>query len=102
VTGFGSILAFVCTLATHNKGGSNAGRVLGGVSLIHIAAGCPGFQASGGLLAGARSAHLGLHKTSDLRVSIAPLADAVASGSPSRTRLTISGDSQARWIRLLT
>src|SRR5260370_29000284 len=47
-------------------------------------------------------AYLCLHKISDLRVSIAPLASAVASGSPSRTRPTRSGDSQATWTRLLT
>src|SRR4030081_3898142 len=41
-------------------------------------------------------------RASDLRVSIAPLANAVAAGSPSNTRSTISGDNQARWIRLLT
>jgi hypothetical protein len=46
--------------------------------------------------------YLGLQKTSDLRVSNAPLANTVASGSPSRTRPTRSGDNQARWIRLLT
>ena len=33
--------------------------------------------------------------------SIAVLASLVATGSPSKTRSTISGDSQARWIRLL-
>ena len=49
-----------------------------------------------------RRFYRGLHKTSDLRVRIAPLANAVASGSPSRTRPTRSGDNQARWIRLLT
>jgi hypothetical protein len=48
------------------------------------------------------SSYLGLHKTLDLRVSIALLANAVASGSPSMTRPTRSGDNQARWIRLLT
>jgi len=42
------------------------------------------------------------HKMSELRVSIAVLATEVASGSPSRTLLTRSGDSQARWIKLLT
>ena len=42
------------------------------------------------------------HKTSDLRVSMAILARAVASASPPRTRPTRSGDNQARWIRLLT
>jgi hypothetical protein len=46
--------------------------------------------------------YLGLQKTSDLRVSNAPFANTVASGSPSRTRPTKSGDNQARWIRLLT
>jgi hypothetical protein len=48
------------------------------------------------------SGYLCLHKTSDLRESIAALASAVASGSPSKTRPTRSGDNQARWIRLLT
>jgi hypothetical protein len=43
-----------------------------------------------------------LQRTSDLRVSIVALATAVASESPSRIRPTRSGDSQARWIRLLT
>ena len=48
------------------------------------------------------SSYLCLHRTSDLRVSIAALAKAVAAESPSKTRSTTSGESQARWIRLLT
>lgn len=43
-----------------------------------------------------------LQRTSDLRESIAALANAVASESPSKTRPTRLGDNQARWIRLLT
>jgi hypothetical protein len=39
-----------------------------------------------------------LQRLSDLRVSIAVLATAVASESPSRTRPTRSGESQARWV----
>jgi hypothetical protein len=42
------------------------------------------------------------HRALDLRVSVAALANTVASGSLSKTRSTISGESQARWIRLLT
>jgi hypothetical protein len=48
------------------------------------------------------SGYLCLHRTSDLRVSIAALAKAVASEPPSKIRPTRSGESQARWIRLLT
>ncbi|SRR6266404_1098452 len=48
------------------------------------------------------SGYLRRHSASDLRVSIALLARAVACGSPYRIWPTRSGDSQARWIRLLT
>src|ERR1700736_5419974 len=59
-------------------------------------------RGSGATLGPTNFGYLGLHRTSDLRVSMALLANAVASGSPSRTRPTRSGDNQARWIRLLT